>query len=294
MVRKKFSAFQCFNYIFLTLLIIVCFVPILHVIALSFSQKIEAVAGHVGFIPVGFNLEAYRYVMEDKQFWSSLGVTLMRVVIGVPINIFLCVMTAYPLSKSNNKFHARTAFSWFFVFTMLFSGGQIPLYMVVSKLGMINTIWALTLPGALNVSYVILMLNFFRGIPTEVEDAAVIDGASQMKVLFLVYLPMSLPSLATIILFATVANWNVWMDGYIYMNTPDKYPLQTYLATLLMESKNNVETLMTPEQLARMEQISEKTNEAAQIFLAALPIMCVYPFLQKYYIKGIVVGSVKG
>lgn len=230
----------------------------------------------------------------DKQFWSSLGVTLMRVVIGVPINIFLCVMTAYPLSKSNNKFHARTVFSWFFVFTMLFSGGQIPLYMVVSKLGMINTIWALTLPGALNVSYVILMLNFFRGIPTEVEDAAVIDGASQMKVLFLVYLPMSLPSLATIILFATVANWNVWMDGYIYMNTPDKYPLQTYLATLLMESKNNVETLMTPEQLARMEQISEKTIEAAQIFLAALPIMCVYPFLQKYYIKGIVVGSVKG
>lgn len=294
MVRKRISVFQIFNYFFLTLLIVICFVPILHVIALSFSEKIEAVAGHVGLIPVGFNLAAYQYVMEDNQFWTSLGVTLLRVAIGVPVNILLVIMTAYPLSKSNKKFHARTVFSWFFVFTMLFNGGQIPLYMVISKLKMINTIWALTLPGAMNVSFMILMLNFFRGIPTEIEDAAVIDGASQMKTLFRIYLPMSLPSLATIILFATVANWNVWMDGYIYMNTPDKYPLQTYLATLVMESKNNVETLMTPEQLARMEHTSEKTIEAAQIFLAALPIMCVYPFLQKYYIKGIVVGSVKG
>ena len=294
MVRKRISVFQIVNYSFLTLLIVICFVPILHVIALSFSEKIEAVAGHVGLIPVGFNLAAYQYVMEDSQFWTSLGVTLLRVAIGVPINILLVITTAYPLSKSNKKFHARTVFSWFFVFTMLFNGGQIPLYMVISKLKMINTIWALTLPGAMNVSFMILMLNFFRGIPTEIEDAAVIDGASQMKTLFRIYLPMSLPSLATIILFATVANWNVWMDGYIYMNTPDKYPLQTYLATLLMESKNNVETLMTPEQLARMEKTSEKTTEAAQTFLAALPIMCVYPFLQKYYNKGIVVGSVKG
>ena len=294
MLRRKVSGFHIFNYAFLSLLILVCIAPILHVIALSFSQKIEAVAGHVGLLPVGFNVEAYRYVMEDSQFWTSLGVTLLRVVIGVPVNIFLVVMTAYPLSKSNSRFHARTVFAWFFAFTMYFSGGQIPLYIVISKLKMINTIWALTLPGAMNVSYMILMLNFFRGIPTEIEDAATIDGASQINVLFRVYLPMSLPSLATIILFATVANWNVWMDGYIYMNTPDKYPLQTYLATKLMESKNNVETLMTPEQLMRMEQVSEKTIEAAQIFLAALPIMCVYPFLQKYYIKGIVVGSVKG
>lgn len=204
------------------------------------------------------------------------------------------ILTAYPLSKANSRFHGRTVFSWYFVFTMLFNGGMIPAYIVISKLGLMNTIWALTLPGAMNVSYMILMMNFFRGIPVEIEEAAVIDGASQPQILFRIFLPMSLPSLATIILFATVANWNCWMDGYLYMNTPDKYPLQTYLATVLMESKNNVEALMTPEQLIRMAQISEKTIEAAQIFLGALPIMCVYPFLQKYYIKGIVVGSVKG
>ena len=294
MVRKKFSLFTTFNYIFLSALVIVCFVPVMHVISLSLSEKIEAVSGNVGIWPIGFNLEAYRYVMEDIQFWKSLSITLLRVVIGVPINILLVILTAYPLSKANSRFHGRTVFSWYFVFTMLFNGGMIPAYIVISKLGLMNTIWALTLPGAMNVSYMILMMNFFRGIPVEIEEAAAIDGASQPQILFRIFLPMSLPSLATIILFATVANWNCWMDGYLYMNTPDKYPLQTYLATVLMESKNNVEALMTPEQLIRMAQISEKTIEAAQIFLGALPIMCVYPFLQKYYIKGIVVGSVKG
>ena len=294
MVRKKFSLFTTFNYIFLSALVIVCFVSVMHVISLSLSEKIEAVSGNVGIWPIGFNLEAYRYVMEDIQFWKSLSITLLRVVIGVPINILLVILTAYPLSKANSRFHGRTVFSWYFVFTMLFNGGMIPAYIVISKLGLMNTIWALTLPGAMNVSYMILMMNFFRGIPVEIEEAAAIDGASQPQILFRIFLPMSLPSLATIILFATVANWNCWMDGYLYMNTPDKYPLQTYLATVLMESKNNVEALMTPEQLIRMAQISEKTIEAAQIFLGALPIMCVYPFLQKYYIKGIVVGSVKG
>ncbi len=294
MKRKKISVFDCFNYVFLFLLVVICIVPILHVIAVSFSEKLEAVSGTVGILPVGFNLSAYRYVMEDKQFWQSLKVTLSRVLIGVPINILLVVLTAYPLSKQNSRFHGRTAFSWFFVFTMLFGGGMIPAYMVISKLGMMNTIWALTLPGAMNVSYMILMMNFFRGIPSEIEEAAVIDGANQMQILFKLFLPMSLPALATIILFATVANWNVWMDGYLYMNTPDKYPLQTYLATTLMQSKNNIEAMMTPEQLVQMAQVSEKTIEAAQIFLGALPIMCVYPFLQKYYVKGIVVGSVKG
>lgn len=294
MNRKKMTLFNYVNGVFLLLLVIVCILPILHVIALSLSERIEAVAGNVTFYPIGFTLEAYRYVMEDSQFWTSLRVTLTRVLIGVPTNILLVVMTAYPLSKANSRFHARTFFSWLFVITMLFGGGTIPTYIVISKLGLMNTIWALTLPGAMNVSYMILIMNFFRGIPTEIEDAAVIDGANQLQILFRVYLPMSMPSLATIILFATVANWNRWMDGYMYMNTPDKYPLQTYLATILMESKNNVETLMTPEQLIRMAKVSEKTIEAAQIFLAALPIMCVYPFLQKYYTKGIVVGSVKG
>ena len=293
MERRKLTLFHVVNGILLSLLAVICILPIAHVIAVSVSDRNEVLAGNITFFPVGFNLDAYRYVMEDKEFWNALRVTLVRVAIGVPVNILLSALTAYPLSKKNSRFHGRTVFSWFFVISMLFSGGLIPTYLVISKLGLLNTIWALTLPGAMNISFMILMMNFFRGVPEEIEDAAVMDGAGQMQILFRIYLPICLPALATIILFATVANWNCWMDGYMYMNTPDRYPLQTYLATILMESKINIEAMMTPEQLARMAGISEKNIETAQILLAALPIMCVYPLLQKYYTNGIVTGSVK-
>lgn len=294
MEHRKITLFHVLNRIFLSFVVLICILPIAHVIAVSLSDRTEVLSGNITFLPIGFHLDAYFYVLEDKQFWKALQVTLERVAIGVPVNILLCVLTAYPLSKKNSRFHGRTAFSWFFIISMLFSGGLIPSYMVINKLRMLNTIWALTLPGAMNIGYMILMMNFFRGVPEEIEDAAVMDGASQMQILFKIYLPICLPALATIILFAAVANWNCWMDGYMYMNTPDKYPLQTYLATILMESKINMETMMTPEQLARMARISDKNIEAAQILLAALPIMCVYPFLQKYYTKSIVTGSIKG
>lgn len=294
MGHKKITRFHVVNGIFLSLLVIVCILPIIHVIALSLSDQRAVTSGSVSFKPVGFTLDAYRYVLEDTQFWKSLGVTLLRVVIGVPVNILLSVLTAYPLSKKNSRFHGRTGFSWFFVISMMFSGGIIPLYIMLNRMGMLNTIWALTLPGAMNIGYMILMMNFFRSIPGEIEDAAIMDGASQMQILFKIYLPLCLPALATITLFAIVTNWNCWMDGYMYMNTPDKYPLQTYLATNLMEAKTNIETMMTPEQMARMAKVSSKNIEAAQIFLAAFPIMCVYPFIQKFYTKGIMEGSVKG
>ena len=294
MGHRKITMFHVLNGIFLSLVVVICILPIAHVIAVSLSDRTEVLSGNITFFPVGFHLDAYFYVLEDKQFWKALQVTLERVAIGVPVNILLCVLTAYPLSKKNSRFHGRTVFSWLFIISMLFSGGLIPSYMVINKLGMLNTIWALTLPGAMNIGYMILMMNFFRGVPEELEDAAVVDGAGQMQILFKIYLPICLPALATIVLFDTVANWNCWMDGYMYMNTPDKYPLQTYLATILMESKINMETMMTPEQRARMSGISDKNIEAAQILLAALPIMCVYPFLQKYYTKSMVTGSIKG
>ena len=240
MLRRKVSGFHIFNYAFLSLLILVCIAPILHVIALSFSQKIEAVAGHVGLLPVGFNVEAYRYVMEDSQFWTSLGVTLLRVVIGVPVNIFLVVMTAYPLSKSNSRFHARTVFAWFFAFTMYFSGGQIPLYIVISKLKMINTIWALTLPGAMNVSYMILMLNFFRGIPTEIEDAATIDGANRFQRIIHITLP-SILDLVVIMFILSVGNMmNANFDQIFNLYSAPVYKvadvIDTYVYRLTFQS----------------------------------------------------------
>lgn len=294
MGSKKLTLFHVVNGAFLILLVVLCILPIVHVIALSFSGSLEAAAGRVSFFPMGFTLEAYRYVLEDAQFWNALRITLLRVLVGVPVSLLLVVLTAYPLSKPAGRFHGRTVFSWFFMISMLFSGGMIPTYIVISRLGLLNTIWALTLPGAMNIGYMILMMNFFRGVPQEMEDAAVMDGAGQLQILFRIYLPLCLPALATVLLFSTVVNWNCWMDGYMYMNTPDQYPLQTYLATILMESKANLETMMTPQQLERMADIGGDTIESAQILLAALPIMCVYPFLQKYYTRGIVNGSVKG
>lgn len=244
----------------------------------------------MALLPRGITLDAYRYVRENRQFWNAFFVTLRRVVIGVSISLILVVLTAYPLSKPVSRFHGRPFFSWFFMISMLFSGGLIPTYMVISQLGILDTIWALTLPGAMNVGFMIMMMNFFRAVPPELEDAAVIDGATMFQTLRKIYLPLCRPSIAVIVLFSIVANWNGWMDGYLYMNTPDHYPLQTYLAAMLMEARATIDTMITPQQLARMSSINVKTIECAQIFLAALPILCVYPFLQKQDTKGIFYG----
>ena len=142
----------------------------------------------------------------------------------------------------------------------------------------------------MNVGFMIMMMNFFRAVPPELEDAAVIDGATMFQILRKIYLPLCRPSIAVIVLFSIVANWNSWLDGYLYMNTPDHYPLQTYLAAMLMEARATIDTMITPQQLARMSNINAKTIECAQIFLAALPILCVYPFLQKQDTKGIFYG----
>ena len=287
MQRKKITPFHVMNSLLLGLLAILCLLPIAHVIALSLSDSSEVAFGHVALLPRGITLDAYCYVMENRQFWNAFFVTLRRVVIGVSVSLILVVLTAYPLSKPVSRFHGRHFFSWFFMISMLFSGGLIPTYMVISQLGILDTIWALTLPGAMNVGFMIMMMNFFRAVPPELEDAAVIDGATMFQILRKIYLPLCRPSIAVIVLFSIVANWNGWMDGYLYMNTPDNYPLQTYLAAMLMEARATIDTMITPQQLTRMSSVNAKTIEGAQIFLAALPILCVYPFLQKQDTKGI-------
>lgn len=286
--------FQVCNVLFLTLLILIGIVPFIHLLAVSLSSNAAASSGSVGLLPVNFTLESYLYLFSKSEFIRSFFISVERVILGTIVNMTLIILTAYPLSKEKEVFRARKFYVWFFVITMFFSGGMIPVYLIVKYTGLLNTIWALILPGALNVWNMILLLNFFRNVPKELEEAAIIDGANHRQILWHTYLPVSLPALATILLFVIIGHWNAWFDGILYLSFTDQYPLQSYLSTIVMTSNSKAAQVVSPEQLERMKNISDKSLKSAEIFMGALPIMLVYPFMQKYFIKGIVIGSVKG
>lgn len=284
-------AFIVINTVMLLLVAVICIVPILHVIALSFSKNSSVMAGLVTVYPVNFTLAPYRLLMQRPDFFDSFLTSLYRVLLGGAVNMTLIMLTAYPLSKDKKQFHGRTVYAWYLIITIIFSGGLIPTYMVVKEMGLLNNIWALILPGAVPVWNIMLMMNFYRNLPREIEESAFIDGANHVTVLIRMYVPLSAPSAATVALFTIVGHWNAWFDGMIYLNSPDKYPLQTFLkmieatVSLGSTSSNNVEY---------MREISDRTLRSAQLVIAMVPVLCVYPFLQKYFTKGIVMGSVKG
>ncbi len=292
---KGYKAFTLLNYIILSVLALLCFLPLLNVLAISFSDRSATAAGAVTFWPVNFTTAAYQYVLQDHLFLSSLLISVFRVFLGGAANLILTLLCAYPLSKEDGQFKARIVYVWIFLFANLFNGGLIPTYIIVSKTGLIDHILALIIPGAVPVFHVILVLNFFRGIPKELEEAAVMDGAGHFKILFKVYVPLSKASIATVTLFSVVNHWNSWFDGMIYINNTAKQPLATFLHNKVVQSgldmminTNDIDTLK------QLMTISDQTTKAAQIFLGMLPILCVYPFLQKYFTKGVIVGSVKG
>jgi putative aldouronate transport system permease protein len=294
MMKKSLGmkVFTVCNYTFLTLISLTCLLPMINQLAISFSSSGAVSMGKVGLLPVGFTLESYKYMAEKPEFFMSVGVSLRRILIAVPLSMIVSILAAYPLSKQNNEFKARKYYIWYFVVPMLFSGGLIPTYMVVKDWGLINSIWALIIPCAVNVFNVLLLMNFFRGIPKEIEEAAIIDGAGHIRVLLFIFLPVSMPVLATVTLFFIVNHWNSWFDGLIYMNSPEKYPLQTYLQAMVIS--RDLMVMESLRDIRELSKISDRTGKAAQIFLAAMPVLIVYPFLQKYFTTGIVMGSVKG
>jgi putative aldouronate transport system permease protein len=286
--RKIYLAF---NYTALLVLSVVCVLPFINVLMISLSSSEAVARGAVSLWPVDFTLASYRYVLNQPAFGRAFLITLQRVGVGTALYMFITVLTAYPLSQETEDFKGRNIYTWFFVFTMIFNGGLIPTYMVVRFTGIMDSLWALILPMAVNVFNIILMLNFFRSLPRDLREAAFMDGASHPTVLFRIYLPLSLPSLATITLFTIVFHWNEWFYGLIYMNRPENYPLQTFLQTVVI----NIDfSRVTERDLDLVALISNRTNRAAQIFVATFPILLAYPFLQRYFIKGIVLGSVKG
>ena len=221
-------------------------------------------------------------------------ISIERVVLGVGVNLILMIITAYPLSKSKEKLKGRNIYMIFFVITMLINGGLIPTYLLVVKLGLKNSIWSLILPGALPVYNMIILMNFMRNMPAEIEEAAMIDGAGVFRILVQIILPLLKPALATVGLFCMVSHWNDWFGGMIYMNRPENYPLQTYLQTLLQSFEQIMQKSTSGDLAVLLSMMNVRTGRAAQMFLGALPIMLIYPFLQKYFTQGLVLGSVKG
>jgi len=285
---SSFRIFNGFNIVLLSLLALLCVIPLVHVLAVSVSSSEYVNANRITFVPMGFTLENYARTFTSNGFMNALGITFLRTILGTALSMLLCFLAAFSLSKEDSYFKGRSIYAWFFVITILFHGGLIPSYLVVVNTGLKNTIWALILPGAVAVFNVVLMMNFFRGIPKELEEAAQIDGAGIVRTLFMIFLPISMPSIATLSLFTIVTHWNSWFDGMIYMEA-NRQPLATFIQSMI-KNTDFTKIHVNPSDL---RILSERALKATQIFVGALPVLLVYPFLQRYFVHGMTLGSVK-
>ncbi len=277
-------------YAALLLLAVSCLVPFMHLLAKSSSSQGAIATDAVGLWPIGFNLDNYGFLTRERAFLDSLKVSVMRVLLGVLANLAFAVITAYPLSLDNLHMPGRTAFKVFMLAGMLFSTGLIPMFLTLKMYGLLNRFAVLILPGILSVFNTILVINFFRGIPQELREAATIDGASHLDVLFRIYIPLSRPVLATVGLFFAVGHWNSWFDALIYINLSENWPLQSYLYSKIIQAEGMITTI----EFIDYRDVTPEALKAALIFVSTIPIMLVYPFLQRHFVKGLTLGAIKG
>jgi putative aldouronate transport system permease protein len=280
--------FSAANYTFLGLFALLALAPFVHILAQSFSSYRAIMSGEVAFWPVDFTLEPYSKVLGDQSFRGAFLVSVLRTGAGTFLNLLLTCLLAYPLSKVYIK--GRRIISFLIVFTMLFSGGMIPTYLVVKETGLLNTFWAFLLPGAISAFNVIIMKNFFLSVPGELEESARIDGCSNIGILLRIFIPLSMPAIATIGLFHAVAHWNAFFDAVLYITDSKLNPLQVYLRNLI---QSNSSTINTTDQMER-QMLAMESLKAAALITATVPILIIYPFMQKHFVKGIYIGSVKG
>lgn len=267
-----------------------CILPIWYTLCVSLSEKSAAAAGMVKLWPIGFNFNSYEQIIGDRKFFNSFWTSVKRVILAGGINFIVTVLMAYPLSKEKKEFPLRNMFMWILIFCMLFNGGLIPWYITVRSYGLINSIWALVLAGGLPIFNVILVVNYFRNLPKELEEAALIDGAGPWYILFKIFVPLAIPVLATVTLFTIVNHWNEFFHGLVLMAKEERYPLQTYIQQLVVVIDTSA---MTEDQYKRISELSNQTLNAAKVFIAMIPVLIIYPFLQRYFIHGITLGSVK-
>ena len=284
--RSLFSrVFDFILFVMCAVVLVSIIAPILNIFSVSFSSYDAFARGDVTFWPVEFSLDAYKAIIRDGKVLQGLKYSVLYTALGTLINVILTILTAYPLSRPEMPF--RKTISMFFAFTMFFSGGTIPTFLLVQKLGLYNTIWAMVIPNAMQVYNMIIMRTFFQSIPYELTEAARLDGANDFKILRDVILPLSKASIATIALFYAVMHWNSWFQASIYFSSSDMAPLQLVLRNMVI----NAETLVKSGEASN---IGSTSINYATLFISMLPMMALYPFIQKYFVKGVMVGSVKG
>lgn len=279
-------------YIVLFIIGISSVLPFMHVVSVSLSDNAAVAANAVGIFPKGLNLDNYLYLIDNRDFFITLQNSIVRVAVGVVTTVLIVMLTAFPLSLDHIRLPGRTAYKIFMLVGLLFTGGLIPTFISYGTLGLLNNFWVLILPLAINVFFIIIMLNFMRGIPRELSEAAWLDGASHFDVLFRIYVPISKPAIATITLFAAVTHWNAWFDGLVFMQKVEDWPLQTWLYSLVTTRQIQWQSAGASASLD-LQNATPDGLAAALIVMAALPIMLVYPFLQRYFVTGLTLGSVK-
>lgn len=281
-------AFSFVTYLFVGFIVLITLYPFIFVISCSISDSGAVARAEVWLWPKGINFDAYSRVVKDPKLWISYGNTIWVVVIGTVVNLFMTSTLAYALSR--RRFSARRVLMMLITFTMFFSGGMVPSYLLVKELGMINSRWALVVPAAISTYNLIVTRTFFEGIPESLHEASVIDGANELQTLTRIFLPLSKPILATMTLFYAVSHWNSYFNAMLYLNKESLYPLQIYLRNVLIQYE--AKEMMT-DIIQDRDSISQ-TIRYATIMVSTLPILCVYPFVQKYFVKGVMIGAVKG
>ncbi|MBB6669943.1 carbohydrate ABC transporter permease [Cohnella nanjingensis] len=288
--RRDGRIFDAVNLIALLLFVLVCLAPFLHIISISLSSSRSIMSGEVSLFPIEIKWDSYKQVISDASMIRSLGFTILLTVLFTALCILMTIAAAYPLSKRNMK--GRKLFMFVIMITMFFSGGIIPEYILVRNLHLLDSIWALVLPGLISPFYLIILITFFQNVPDSLEESAEIDGSSHFRTLVSIIIPLSMPVLATLSLFYAVGRWNGFTDTLMYITSPEMYPLQLKLYQLVQN--NMISELLQMEGASGHAALQPESLKAASVIFATVPILIVYPWLQRYFVSGVMLGAVKG
>lgn len=288
------KAFDLINLIVLVSMTLLCLLPIWYTLMIALSDKGAVQAGIVSLYPIGFNLYSFDAILSDPNFFGAVWVSIKRVALGAVFTMLVLSLAAYPLSRTSRQFPGRNLLMWAFVFCMLFNGGLIPWFITMRNYNLLDSVWGLVLSGGVPIFNMILIANFIKNLPEELEESAKIDGAGPWRFMFQVLLPLLKPVLATVLLFTMVGHWNDFFQGMVLSSRAESYPLQTYIQQLVVSTNQQNLATMTLEQLERLSKLNNDSLNAAKIFVAMIPVLLIYPFLQRYFVKGITLGSVKG